>query len=208
MLSVIEFLAVISSAIYGIMLARSKHFDFVGVFAVAFIVAFGGGSLRDVLLDRHDLFWVKNDHFAMIVFGLAIIGSLVRRWPHWLERFLYLPDALGLGLFSIVGVNHALNAGTSPFVAALFGVITGTFGGVIGDVVCNQVPNLFRPTGPLCATCSFAGCWVYLGLHCWSIDEPIALWSGIATIVITRLIALRWNLRLPPTGEPTPAHHD
>lgn len=200
MLSAIEFLGVISSAIYGVLLARRNHFDFVGVLTVSFIAAFGGGTLRDVLLDRHPLFWIQYDHFALIVFVLALVGSAAKRWPNWVEQSLFLPDALGLGFFSIVGASHALNAGTSLFVASLFGVITGTFGGVIGDVVCNQVPNLFRPTTPLYATCSFLGCWVYLLLGKAGVTEPIALWSGTLAIVVSRLAALRWNWRLPPTG--------
>lgn len=202
MLSAIELLAVISSGIYGILLARRNRFDLVGVQTVAFIAAFGGGSLRDVLLGRRPLFWIQHDHFAIIIFVLALIGSIVRHWPKWVERGLFLPDALGLGLFSIVGASHALNEGTSLFVASLFGVITGTFGGVIGDVVCNQVPNLFRPTAPLYATCSFLGCWVYLLLGVAGVAEPVALWSGIFAVVTLRLLALRWDLRLPSTGEP------
>lgn len=197
MLSWIELLAVMSSGVFGVLLARRKQLDFVGVFSVALVVTFGGGTLRDLLLDRHPLFWIEHDHYPMILFGLALAACLIRRWPANLTRWLHLPDALGLGLFSIVGASHALTAGTSPFIASLLGVVTGTFGGVIGDIICNEVPNLFRPTAPLYATCSFIGIWVYQLLHLAHADTSLAMWSGAATTVVLRLFALKYDWRLP-----------
>jgi uncharacterized membrane protein YeiH len=160
------------------------------------MTAFGGGTLRDLFLDRHPLFWIEHDHYTLIVFALAIATSLIRRIPKPVERLLHLPDALGLGLFSVVGVGYALEAGTGAFVAVLLGTITGTFGGVIGDVVCNEVPSLFR-TSPLYATCSFVGCWVYLVLSNTLAQPVIAIAVGILVIVLMRLMALYWNICLP-----------
>jgi uncharacterized membrane protein YeiH len=200
MLQLIELLAVISAAVYGVLLARRKEMDFVGVFSVALVTSFGGGTLRDVLLDRSPLFWIQHAHYPVLVFSLAVAATLARRWTtwqRWAERWLFLPDAFGLGLFSMVGASYALEANTSLFVASLFGVITGTFGGVIGDIVCNEVPSLFRPHTTLYATCSFAGCWVYLLLDQLQLPQSFTLWFGILTIVIIRLIAVRWDLRLP-----------
>jgi uncharacterized membrane protein YeiH len=202
MLQVLEFLAVIAAAIFGLLIARSKQMDVVGVVCVTFIVAFGGGTLRDVLLDREPLFWIEHEHYAWIVFGIAIVGSLLPRLPARLESWLNLPDALGMALFSIVGAGVAVRTETfpvSPFIASLFGVMTGTFGGVLGDIACNDVPRLFRPTVPHYASCSVVGCWVYLLLRETAAGVPVALWSGTVTIVILRLAALRWNLRLPAT---------
>ena len=128
MMQLIELLAVISAGIYGVLLARRKEMDFVGVFSVAFITAFGGGTLRDLLLDRTPMFWIKHDHYPVIVFLLALAAVLMRNftgWQRWAQRWLFLPDAFGLGLFSVVGAGYALEAQTSMFVAALFGVITG-----------------------------------------------------------------------------------
>jgi uncharacterized membrane protein YeiH len=196
MFQVIELFAVIASGTFGVLLARRKGLDFVGVFSVAFMTAFGGGTLRDLFLDRHPLFWIEHDHYSIIVFALAVATSLIRRIPKRVEKLLYLPDALGLGLFSVVGVGYALQAETSWFVAALLGTITGTFGGVIGDVVCNEVPSLFR-TSPLYATCSFTGCWVYLLLARTSLEPVVAIASGIIVIVLLRLAALYWNICLP-----------
>lgn len=193
----LEHLAVIAAACFGVLLARSKQMDLVGVCCVTFMVAFGGGTLRDVLLDRRPLFWIANEHYAWIVFGLAIVGSLLPRLPARLERWLHLPDALGLGLFSVVGADFALKAGCSPFIAVLFGVMTGTFGGVIGEIASNEVPSLFRPSTPLYATCSFVGCWVYLLSIEAGVGSAAAQATAVVTIVVLRMAALRWRWRLP-----------
>lgn len=200
MLQALELLAVIAAASFGVLLARSKQLDIVGACSVTFIVAFGGGTLRDVLLDREPLFWIANEHYAWITFGIAIVGSLLPRLPRRLESWLNLPDALGMALFSIAGAGVAIRTETfavSPFIASLFGVMTGTFGGVLGDIACNDVPRLFRPTTPLYASCAFVGCWVYLLLRQSVVGVDVALWSGVVTIVLLRLAALRWNIRLP-----------
>jgi uncharacterized membrane protein YeiH len=192
----IELLAVIAAATFGVLLARRKGMDFVGVFSVACATAFGGGTLRDLFLDRHPLFWIQHEHYPLIVFGLAVVTSLVRKIPQVVERALYVPDALGLGLFSVVGTGYALESGTSWFIACLLGTITGTFGGVIGDVICNELPSLFR-SAPLYATCSFVGCWVYLLLRSLMPHQILAVSVGLTVIVLFRLAALYWDLRLP-----------
>ncbi len=196
MYQLIELIAVVSSAIYGVLLARRHGMDLVGVFSLAFMVAFGGGTLRDLFLDRHPLFWIANDHYAVIVFVLAIVTSLIPVLPEKIERWLNLPDALGLGFFSIAGALAAVEAGTSLFIASMLGVVTGTFGGVIADVICNRVPSLFR-TAPLYATCSFLGCWLMFLLDACFLPETYSVPIAIAGMVLFRLAALRWNWRLP-----------
>jgi uncharacterized membrane protein YeiH len=197
MFQLIEMLAVLAGATYGVLLARRHRMDFVGVFSVAFIIAFAGGTLRDLFLDRHPLFWIKHDEYAVIVFVLALVASVLPRIPSAVERWVAVPDALGMGLFSVVGAGFAIEAGTSMFIASLLGVVTGTFGGVIGDVVCNQIPSLFRPSTPLYATCSFIGCWVFLLLQATAIEDVVAVVSGLSVCVVLRFAALRWNVCLP-----------
>ena len=193
---IIEFAAVTAGALYGILLARSKGMDFVGVFSLALVVAYGGGTLRDLFLDRHPLFWIEHEIYPLTVFGLALVSSFFRRLPNALTKLLHLPDALGLGLFSVLGTQFALDYGATWFVASLLGVVTGSFGGVMGEVICNEVPSLFGHA-PLYATCAFVGNWVFLLLHYVPLPEPTRVLSGIAIIVVIRLIALRWKIRLP-----------
>lgn len=197
----IEFLAVIVSAIFGVLLAARKGMDVMGVFAVAFAVAFGGGTLRDLFLDRTPLFWIANSHYTVIVFAIAVLSGFIVRYVSHIRRLLVFPDALGMALFTLTGTGYALEAGTTLFVAALLGVITGTFGGVLGDVICNEVPSLFVPS-PLNATCSFAGAWLYIGLLKMDVPNGYALVSGIVLIVLFRLAAVRWNWCFPAVREP------
>ncbi len=197
MLPLLEHLAVVSAGCFGVLLARSKGMDIIGACCIAFTVAFGGGTLRDVLLDRTPLFWIAEERYAWVVLSLAVVGSLLPRLPSKLNNWLHLPDALGLGLFSIVGAGIALEQGTSHLIATLFGVITGTFGGVFGDIACNEVPSLFRPGVPLYATCSFLGCWSFLGLIELGIRDTPAQWIAVAIIVLMRMASLRFGWSLP-----------
>lgn len=201
-LVVIEFLAVIVSSIYGVLLAARKGMDVVGVFAVAFAVAFGGGTLRDLFLDRTPLFWIGNPHYPMITLGIAILSGLILRFVHRIKPLLLVPDALGMALFTLTGTGFAIEAGVNPFIAAVLGVITGTFGGVLGDVICNEVPALFQPS-PLNATCSFAGAWIYWGALQFEIPDGWALLAGGAVIVTLRLASVKWNWCFPGIREPS-----
>jgi uncharacterized membrane protein YeiH len=198
MIQLLELLGVVSGAIFGVLLARRKGLDFVGAATISLISAFGGGTLRDVFLDRHPLFWIKNPSYPTVVFFVAAFTSQLRRIPPGLERVLNLADALGLGLFSIAGTEIALAQGVSPFVAVLFGVMTGAFGGVIGDIVCNEVPGLFRPFTPLYATCAFTGAWMLILLKNLAVADSLASPLSAAAVVIFRLAALRYKICLRP----------
>ncbi|MEL6225088.1 MAG: trimeric intracellular cation channel family protein [Cyanobacteria bacterium J06626_14] len=199
----IELSAVVASAVYGVLLARRHNLDFVGVFTLAFIVAFGGGTLRDLFLDRHPLFWIRENHYPVIVFVIALATSIVPRIPKRTESFLRIPDAFGLGLFTVSGTSAAIDAGTSLFIASLLGAVTGTFGSVIGDVICNRVPSLFRPA-PLFATCSFVGAWVYILFYSIPVIRTSAAPISILFIVIFRLVAIRYKWILPHFGDEPP----
>lgn len=195
-LQIIEFSAVVTSAIYGALIAHRKGMDFVGLFSLGFVVAFGGGTLRDLFLDRHPLFWIANGHYPVIVFFLTLAGSVLPGLLTRIEKHLAFPDALGTGLFTIVGTGYALDSGTSWFVASLIGVLTGTFGGVMADVISNELPSMFRPA-PLQATCAFTGAWCYiLGMQL-PMSEIWALPVSVLVVVLMRLAALKWNLQLP-----------
>lgn len=196
MLPIIEFLGILTFALSGIVEARRKRMDLVGVYTVALITAFGGGTLRDLIIDRTPLFWVANQGYAILILALAVVAFLFPGLTRVPDRALWLPDALGLGLFSIAGAGYALAAGTSLFIAGLLGVITGVFGGVLRDVICNEIPFIFR-NRYLYATAAFVGCLLYGALLRLGLSEGLAVPLGIATVVVIRLAALRLNLRLP-----------
>ena len=193
----IELSAVITGATYGVLLARQNKMDFIGVVTLALIVAFGGGTLRDVFLDQHPLFWIRESHFTVIVFVLSFLVFLLPRIPERAHSLLIVPDAFALGLFSVAGTTTALECETPLFIAALFGVITGTFGGAIGDVVCNRIPGIFQPSTTLYATCSFVGSWAYIGLTFVPAAAEYAAPVAIAFTVLFRLLAVRYDWKLP-----------
>ncbi len=200
MLSLIEFIAVVASCLFGILQARRFGMDFLGVFTVAFATAFGGGTLRDILLDRQPLFWIQNEHYLIVVFAITLVTCFIPKMPARIRQMLVIPDALGLALFSIVGTEYAIIAGTGWFTAVMFGVITGCFGGVISDVFCNQVPTLFR-SAPLFATVSFAGGWVYLFSKQLPVQPFVPTLIAFLFIFAFRLVAVYFEIHLP-------THHD
>lgn len=195
-LLVIEFLGVVTFALSGIVEARRKQMDLVGVYVVALITAFGGGTLRDLFIDRTPLFWVENQGYAILILAMALTAFLFPGLTRISERSMLIPDALGLGLFCISGTAIALEAGTAPFIAALLGTTTGVFGGVFRDIVSNEIPVLFR-SRYLYATAAFAGCWFYMLLLWLGVGSETAVIIGITAIVAVRLGALRLGLHLP-----------
>jgi uncharacterized membrane protein YeiH len=195
----IEILAILVGAFSGFIEARRKRMDLVGVFTVAFITAFGGGTLRDILLDKRPLFWVTHQEYAILIFILALVAApAIRTLRHVVsERMIVIADAIGLGLFSIAGVASALEANPPMpiFIASMMGVITGIFGGVLRDIVCNEVPMVFRDGKPY-AICAFIGSWMFLIMKKFGVEPDFALWSSATTITALRLITWKFDMRM------------
>lgn len=190
----IEFVAVLAAAFSGFAEARNKKMDSVGVFTVAFITAFGGGTLRDVLLDRRPFFWVQHQHYVVLILVLTLIATpLLRLAQRVVPMTLFVvADAIGLGFFSIAGVSVAHELGSPPIIAAMMGVVTGVFGGVLRDVILNEVPMVLRDGKPY-ALASLAGCVFYLLVIDAGMPASMATWVASALIVAVRLVAWRWD---------------
>ncbi len=197
LIKIIEVLAILVSAFSGFIEARNRKMDVVGVFTVAFITAFGGGTLRDILLDKRPLFWVTHQEYAILIFVLSLVAVPAIRTVRKImpERMIVIADALGLGLFSIAGVSEALAAGMPLFIAAMMGVITGIVGGILRDIVCNEIPMVLRDGKPY-AICSFAGCWMYLLMQKSGVPPDFSLWSSALAICGLRLFTWAKDVRL------------
>jgi uncharacterized membrane protein YeiH len=193
----IEIVAILVGAFSGFIEARRKRMDLVGVFTVAFITAFGGGTLRDILLDQRPLFWVTHQEYAILIFVLALVaGPFIRTLRQIVsERLIVIADAVGLGLFSVAGVSAALDAHMPLFIASMMGVITGIFGGVMRDIVCNEVPMVFRDGKPY-AICAFLGNWIFLLMGMVNLPHDFALWSSALFITALRLLTWKFDMRL------------
>ena len=204
-LLVIEVGGTLAFAMSGLLEAIRKRMDIVGVFSVAFVTAFGGGTLRDILLDRRPLFWIQNQEYLWLVIALALTAPLwVKTVRHRLmERAMEFADACGLGLFAISGASIASAAGMRPLVAVLMGVITAVFGGVLRDVLCNEIPKVYHDHRPY-ALCAVVGCSVFLGLDALGMASHLSMIAGICTATGSRLLAVVFGWRLPAW----PAHMD
>lgn len=186
--------AVAVNAASGVLEAGRRPFDLFGMVVVALAAALGGGSLRDVLLDR-TVFWIADQSYLMtaVAAGLATFAlvRLVRLPP----RLFLLPDALGLALFTVSGTQAALSVGAPWLVASLMGVITGVFGGILRDMLCNEVPLVF--TGELYATASWAGALLLVGLVAVGTSTGWAALAGGTLVLLIRLGAIVFKWRLP-----------
>ena len=198
LLTVVEALATIAFALSGLLEAARKRLDAVGVCVVAGLAAFGGGTLRDVLLDRRPFFWVEHAAWLWALLALCIAAMAVLHARHFAptERAMQWPDALGLGLFSAGGTQIALAQGMPAIVAVLMGVVTAVFGGVLRDIVCNEIPSAFSDHRPY-AVCAFAGAWVLVAALALGVPDSAAVLLAAGTATGLRLLALWTDFRLP-----------
>jgi len=190
----------------GALAAGRRSLDPVGVLVLALVTATGGGTLRDVLMDRHPVFWIAQPSFITVsIIAAAATWAWVRRFPPP-DRALQYADAIGLAFFSIAGTQIAEGAGLSAPIAVIMGAITGCAGGLIRDVLVAEVPLIFRQS-ELYVTACLAGIGIYLLLAQLLPREPAAL-AGIVTIALIRLASIRWKITLPvlkiPSSEDGP----
>ncbi|MDD2809921.1 trimeric intracellular cation channel family protein [Rhodoferax sp.] len=185
-------------ALSGILKGAQKRLDAVGVCVVGFLAAFGGGTVRDLLLDERPFFWVKHVEMLWGVLLMCVLAMFFMRSQHFdqTRKAIEWPDALGLGLFTASGVHQALTGHMPALVAVLMGLITGVFGGVLRDIVCNEIPAAFSDHRPY-AVCAFAGGWVYIGL--WQLGTPgwLSLVVCVAVTAGLRAMAVWRNWQLP-----------
>jgi uncharacterized membrane protein YeiH len=196
LVQIITLLGVAVFAASGALAAGRRSLDPIGVLVLALVTATGGGTLRDVLMNRHPVFWISDPS----VIGVSILAAAttwlwVKRFPPP-DRALQYADALGLALFSIAGARIAEAGGLSPFIATIMGAITGCAGGLIRDVLVAEVPLVFRQS-ELYVTACLLGISAYFGLAAFGIHAEIASMAGTTIIAIIRLVSIRWNIVLP-----------
>ncbi len=193
-----EAAATLAFALSGLVEAVRKRMDAVGICVVSGLTAFGGGTMRDVLLDRRPFFWVEHAGWLWILLGLTAGALVFMRARHLSPtlRAAQWPDAIGLGLFTAHGTQIALAQGMPAIVAVLMGMITAVFGGVLRDIVCNELPSAFSDHRPY-AVCAFAGGWVLVGAQAFALPAGVALLAGAATATGLRAWAMATGFTLP-----------
>ncbi|MBW4652000.1 MAG: trimeric intracellular cation channel family protein [Kaiparowitsia implicata GSE-PSE-MK54-09C] len=194
----VEWASVFVFALSGVVEARKRNLDFFGSLVIGFVTAFGGGTLRDVLLDRHPLYWTQHPIYIVTVLITAVVAvAFPLQGDRRTRRFIIVLDALGLGLFSYLGTYYALTYNTHRYVAPVMGMITATFGGVIRDVFFAEVPQIFLIRTQLYAVCALLGAFVYVLLRDIRLDNTLAMLGCIIATFCVRMLAIKLDLRLP-----------
>ncbi|MCT8339774.1 trimeric intracellular cation channel family protein [Flavobacteriaceae bacterium TK19130] len=191
---IIDILGTIAFSISGVLTAMNKRLDAFGIFIIAFVTAAGGGTLRDLLLDAN-IAWMRNLTFVYVIFGSAVLAVIFRKKLGYVRRSLFLFDTIGIALYTIVGLEKGMAAGLPPLICIALGTMTACFGGVIRDILCNEIPIIFRKE--IYATaCIIGGLTYFLLLKTTISQEWVVIISG--SIVITvRLLAVTFNVSLP-----------
>ena len=190
----ITIIAVVVSSASGVLKAGFKQLDLFGVIIIAIATGLGGGSLRDMLLDR-DVFWIRDQVFFIASLASAVILFISARLIAIPPRFFLIPDAAGLAAFGIAGTLVSLMFGAPWLVASFMGVMTGTMGGIFRDVLCDEMPIVFQ--SPLYATVSWAGSLLFIWMIHLQIDVTIAAVIAGLGIFAARMLAIYFNINLP-----------
>ncbi len=190
----IDILGTSAFAISGVLTAMNKRLDPFGILIIAFVTAVGGGTLRDILIDA-PIAWMRNLTYVYVIFASTLFTVIFRKRLNYIRRSLLLFDTIGIALYTIVGVEKGIAAGFSPIICIALGTMTGCFGGVIRDILCNEIPIIFRKE--IYATACILGASAYFLL----LETPlpldfIVIISG-AIVMTVRLLAVYFNLSLP-----------
>ncbi|SEF92417.1 trimeric intracellular cation channel family protein [Oceanospirillum linum] len=184
-------------AITGVLAASEKRLDLFGVVVVGMVTAIGGGTIRDLVLGRTPVFWVIETLYIWIIVGTTVATFIAARFHPFPHRTLQVSDAIGLGVFTVIGAQVALNIGHPPVIAVMMGVMTGVFGGVIRDVLTDEIPMIFQKE--IYATAAMVGAVVFVNMR-WYLPsgmESISALIAMAIVIGLRLAAIYWNLQLP-----------
>ena len=194
--ALLDFIGVSVFAVSGALAAGRKQLDLLGVIVLALVTAIGGGTIRDVLLGRHPIFWLSNQAYVLVIVASALLTVGYTRWRRPPHHALQVADALGLALFSITGAQIAEHMGLPAVSGVVLGTVTGSAGGMVRDVLSAEIPMVLRP-GSLYATAAIAGTSIYFVLERLGVARPLPALVGMAVIAAIRLAAILWRLQLP-----------
>ncbi|GLQ46576.1 membrane protein [Dyella lipolytica] len=194
-LYLLDLIGVAVFAVSGVLVAAHSQLDLLGGLALAALTAIGGGTLRDVLLNRHPIFWIRDTRYLLVILIAAALTMTYTALFPPPGNGLLIADALGLALFAISGAQIAEAAGLSPLIVVMMGAMTGTAGGMLRDVMSAHVPLIFQQD--LYATAAIAGIVVYLLLQKLTVPRTWAISAGVAVILGMRLLAVVWGVHLP-----------
>ena len=193
--STLDILGTVAFAISGSLAAINKKFDFFGVLIIALATAIGGGTLRDLLIGNTPVSWLMNLQTFYVIIISAIITVIFRRKLGILRTSLFLFDTIGIGIFTIVGIEKGLSVDLSPVVCILLGTITACFGGVTRDILCNEIPVIFRKE--IYATACLLGGMMFFILKYFSVNNDFIYIATAGTIIVIRIFAVKYQWSYP-----------
>ena len=193
----LELVAVGVCAVTGVLAAEGKQVDLFGVLVLAVVTAFGGGTVRDLLLGDVPVAWMRNPYYLLTAMLAGLGTFIVARYRSLPRTVLLVADAFGLALFTLIGTKKGLAFGVTVPVGVMLGVITGVAGGILRDVLTGTIPLVFRSAIYLYATAALCGALVYVLVLRWTPSKVVAAGSSLATTLVLRLAAIRWKLGLP-----------
>ncbi|RMA64734.1 trimeric intracellular cation channel family protein [Ulvibacter antarcticus] len=191
---IIDILGTISFSISGVLTALKKKMDPFGILIIAFVTGAGGGTLRDLLIDAN-ITWMRNLTFVYVIFGAAVVAVIFRKKLGYVRKSLFLFDTIGIALYTIVGVEKGIAAGFPPLICVALGTMTACFGGVIRDILCNEIPVIFRKE--IYATACILGGTVYFLLLKTSLSKDFIVIISGSIVIIIRILAVTFKLSLP-----------
>ncbi|WP_153913986.1 trimeric intracellular cation channel family protein [Shewanella sp. TC10] len=194
-ISALWFIGILAEAMTGALAAGKKQMDLFGVVIIGCVTAIGGGTLRDMLLGNYPIIWVENVHYLLAIAGASLLTVMIAPLMRYLARLFLAIDAIGLAVFSIVGAQKTLMLGYSAEIAIVMGVVTGVFGGVIRDILCNQVPLIFKKE--LYALVALLTAILYVGMKFSGVAEWISLTVAVTFGFSFRMLAIRYHWSMP-----------
>ncbi|MEO2064190.1 MAG: trimeric intracellular cation channel family protein [Christiangramia sp.] len=194
--NILDILGTIAFAISGALAAMNRRLDLFGIFIIAFVTAIGGGTLRDVLIGQTPVTWMENLLYIYIIALSAIFAIVFRNKLDYLKKSLFLFDTIGLGVFTITGVETGIQNELAPIISIALGGMTGAFGGVIRDILCNEIPVIFRKA-EIYATACFIGGFFFVLMYRYNIPMDIIYVVTSLTVIGIRLLAVKYHITLP-----------
>tara|TARA_R100001369_G_scaffold3540_8_gene10977 strand:- start:25994 stop:26659 length:666 start_codon:yes stop_codon:yes gene_type:complete len=191
----IDILGTIAFAISGVLVAMNKRMDPFGVFIIAFVTAVGGGTLRDLLIGSTPVFWMADMIFIYVIAAATFAAVVFRNQIKHLRKSLFLFDTIGIGLYTVIGIEKGLNADLHPIICVALGTISACFGGVIRDILCNEIPVIFRKE-VYATACIFGGS-TYFILREFITDQNLIFVISLSVVITVRLLAVIFKISLP-----------
>lgn len=195
MFEILDTIGTLVFAISGALTAMYKKLDLFGVYCIAFVTALGGGTIRDVMIGRTPVGWMLDIDYVFIITLGFLLSLIFNRYLERLRISMLLFDTIGLGVFTLIGLEKGIEYGLSPVICVILGTLTATFGGVIRDILCNEIPFLFRKE--IYATLCIAGGIMFFLLQEFAIPKEIISASVAVFIITLRLVAYKYNWSLP-----------